>query len=105
MSEQPIAAETIVRLPASEYHALLESRRMFAMLLSNLPGMAYRFGTNGDYPFEFVSEGCYELTGYPAEELLSGRITWAQLCTPEELARTQRLSREAVQQRKPYQFT
>ena len=44
--------------------ALIESERSKAVLLSNLPGMAYRCNYDKDWTMQFVSEGCYELTGY-----------------------------------------
>lgn len=51
---------------------LRESQRMLTTLMSNLPGMAYRCGNTLDWPFEFVSDGCRALTGYPPEELVCG---------------------------------
>ncbi|MBD3276663.1 MAG: PAS domain S-box protein, partial [Candidatus Aegiribacteria sp.] len=49
--------------------ALRESQEKLALLLSNLPGMAYRCMNNANWTMLFVSEGCLELTGYTADEL------------------------------------
>jgi diguanylate cyclase (GGDEF)-like protein/PAS domain S-box-containing protein len=46
-----------------------ESQRALAMLMSNLPGMAYRRTNNPPWLNEFVSEGAFDLTGYTPEEL------------------------------------
>ncbi len=60
--------------------SLKESERSKSMLLSNLPGMAYRCKYDRDWTMQFVSEGCYELTGYPPESLLNNRdITFNDL--------------------------
>ncbi len=53
---------------------LEESERSVAMLLSNLPGMAYRCKLDRDWTMEFVSEGCFELTGYPSESLVQNKV-------------------------------
>lgn len=55
-------------IKASE--ALHESERSKAMLLSNLPGMAFRCGFEYGWPMQFLSEGCLALTGYRQEALL-----------------------------------
>jgi PAS domain S-box-containing protein len=59
------------RLRAGE--ALRESQRTLATLLSNLPGMAYRCRFDQHYTMEFVSEGCFDLTGFPPEDLVQNR--------------------------------
>ena len=50
--------------------SLRESERSKSMLLANLPGMAYRCNYDKHWTMKFVSEGCYELTGYEPESLL-----------------------------------
>lgn len=52
--------------------ALAENEYSKSLLLSNLQGMAYRYSFNGKWVIEFVSSGCFELTGYPTEVFLHG---------------------------------
>ena len=52
---------------------LRESERSKSMLLANLPGMAYRCRFDKDWTMTFISEGCYELTGYKPESLIDNR--------------------------------
>ncbi len=64
--------------------SLRESERSLAMLLSNLPGMAYRCNYDRDWTMQFVSEGCYELTGYHPESLIHSRdLTFNDLISAE----------------------
>ncbi|WMW22991.1 PAS domain S-box protein [Methanolobus mangrovi] len=61
-----------------------ESERSKSVILSNLPGMAYRCNYDRDWTMQFVSEGCYELTGYNPEDLLGNRtISFNDLIEPE----------------------
>ncbi len=52
---------------------LRESERSYAVLLSNLPGMAYRCKYDHEWTMLFVSDGCYGLTGYYPAELINNR--------------------------------
>lgn len=54
--------------------ALKESERSKSVLLSNLPGMAYRCAFDRDWTMQFVSSGCFELTGYLPEELIANKV-------------------------------
>jgi PAS domain S-box-containing protein len=54
--------------------ALVESERMRSTLMSNLPGIAYRCKNDRNWTMEFVSEGCFELTGYQPTDLINNHI-------------------------------
>lgn len=64
--------------------ALMESERSKSVLLSHLPGMAYRCKYDTEWTMQFVSAGCYELTGYTSDNLLYNRdLTFNDLIAPE----------------------
>jgi len=54
--------------------ALQESERSKSVLLSNLPGMAYRCRFDRDWTMEFVSDGCLPLTGYSSDDLIMNKL-------------------------------
>src|SRR5690554_6551226 len=68
---------------AVEYE-LKESERSRSVLLENLPGMAYRSKFDKNRSMQFVSQGCYELTGYKPESILNNKeISYGDIIKPE----------------------
>lgn len=64
--------------------ALYESERSKSVLLSNLPGLAYRCKFDKDWTMEFVSQGCFDLTGYKAESLINNKeISFNKVIAPQ----------------------
>ncbi|SFR92791.1 PAS domain S-box-containing protein [Halomicrobium zhouii] len=56
--------------------ALEESERRLSTLISNLPGMVYRCRNERGWPMTFVSDGAAALTGYSADAIESGDVSW-----------------------------
>lgn len=85
--------------------ALRESQRALATLMSNLPGMAYRFRNDADRSMEFVSEGCYQLAGYSPEEFLgNSTVSISQLTHPDDRDMLWNAVQIALEQHRPYQL-
>ncbi len=64
--------------------ALVENERSKSVLLSHLPGLAYRCKYDHEWTMQYVSAGCFELTGYTAESLLYNRdLSFNDLIAPE----------------------
>jgi two-component system cell cycle sensor histidine kinase/response regulator CckA len=65
--------------------ALKESERRLSVLMTNLPGMAYRCKNCPDWTMEFISKGCAELTGYSPEDLVGDKaISYGDLIHPDD---------------------
>lgn len=63
---------------------LLDRERRYSALLQNLPGMVFRCRLTDRHFMEFISDGCYDLTGYTSDELLAGNPpTIVELVLPE----------------------
>lgn len=85
--------------------ALQESQRRLFTLMSNLPGLAYRSQNDPKWTMEFISEGCYALTGYPSQELLNNaKISYAHLIHPEDRLMVWRETQARLEQKQPYQY-
>ncbi|HPF87475.1 MAG TPA: EAL domain-containing protein [Candidatus Limiplasma sp.] len=64
--------------------ALLESERSKSVLLANLPGLAYRCSYDPQWTMHFISDACFDLTGYRSECLLENRdLSFNDLIVPE----------------------
>lgn len=65
--------------------SLRESERSKTALLANLPGMAYRCYFDRDWTMEFVSDGCFELTGYSKDALIMNKeLTFNDIIRQED---------------------
>ena len=85
--------------------ALRESQRALSTLMSNLPGMAYRFRNDADRSMEFVSEGCYQLSGYSPEEFIgTGQVSLSELTHPDDREIFCNAVEIALQENRPYQL-
>ena len=63
---------------------IAESERSKSVLISNLPGMAYRCNYDKDWTMKFVSDGCIMLTEYTPESLIDNKdVSFNDLITPE----------------------
>lgn len=63
----------------------LANRRALNSLLSNIPGMVYRGRNDRSWTFEFVSDGCFDLTGYDPLELINDlNLTFNLIIHPDD---------------------
>ncbi|MGI8640072.1 MAG: PAS domain-containing protein [Pyrinomonadaceae bacterium] len=64
---------------------LNERERFLRTLIGNLPGVVYRCRVDEQFTSEFLSDGCFELTGYTAEELTQTQTaTWNDIIHRED---------------------
>lgn len=83
--------------------ALTEQVRSTSVLLSHIQGMAYRCKADSQWTMEFVSEGCPELTGYEAENIVQNRdVSYMQIIAPEYRQRVWDEWQRVIRQHKHY---
>jgi len=69
---------------ALEEESFLLLDRSKTVFLHHLPGLAYRCDFDRNWTMRYVSEGCYNLTGYRPESLLFNRdISYNDIIAPE----------------------
>lgn len=84
-------------------NALLEAQRKLSTLIDNLPGIAYRCANDKNWTMEYLSEGCYELTGYKAEELIGNRVVpYNSLIFLEDQLKVWKSVQNAILKKQPY---
>ena len=72
------------------------------LLLSNLPGLAYRCEALPPWRMHYVSPGVRELCGYEAEDLLTDRITWEGIMHPGDGIQVDAEVARAVAEDRPF---
>jgi len=86
--------------------ALQENERRLTNLMGNLPGMAYRCRNTADWRMEFVSPGCQELTGYPAEALLHNQVVaYGDLIHPQDRQMVWDEVQQGLREKRPFRMT
>ena len=85
---------------------LSPSERTLSELLSELPGMAYRSRNDRPRTLEVVSEGCLEVTGFTAAELVGhGPVVYGQLIHADDREKIWRKIQAALKERKPFRLS
>ncbi len=65
-----------------------QRERLLSMLLSELDGMVYLGRVDEHWTMEFASQGCHQLTGYRAEQLVMNRqVSFVSLIHPDDRQR------------------
>lgn len=67
--------------------ALRAREQSYSTLVKNIAGAVYRCRNDPDWTVEFISDGCFEITGYRADEIAGNRVTsLGALIHPEDAA-------------------
>ncbi len=88
------------------YQKEQQIQRKLTTLFGNLPGMAYSCSNDEDWTMFFVSEGCFNLTGYRAKELINSHsISYAQLVHPDDTDWIYQQVEEALRLHQSFKFS
>ena len=73
--------------------------RSLDAMVNRLPVIVYRARNNKNWSMEYVSDGCFDLTGHPAKELINNtKLSFASLIHPEDSAEVWENVQQALQQ-------
>jgi PAS domain S-box-containing protein len=85
--------------------ALQESERSKSVFLSHLPGLAYRCYYDDNWTMQYVSEGCFDLTGYPPESLLYNKdLSYNDIICPEYREAIRNEWKRIIAKRLPFKY-
>jgi PAS domain S-box-containing protein len=83
-----------------------ENERAITTLFSNLPGMAYRCRNDSHATMEFVSGGCYGLTGYEPDALVGNRLkSYESIVDPQDWGSLRETVARAVARGEAFEVT
>ncbi|OQA15587.1 MAG: Blue-light-activated protein [bacterium ADurb.Bin363] len=84
---------------------LIELKRQFSTLMNILPGMTYRCRNDTDWTMDFLSEGCFSLTGYKPSHLIGNKkISYNNIIRPQDREFVWNQVQDAVKEKKPFQM-
>jgi PAS domain S-box-containing protein len=85
---------------------LKERQREHETLLMNLPGLAYRCKNDQYFTMEFVSDGCFALTGYEPAELINNKLVpYSDLVFFEDRDRIHNIINLAIKNKESFTLT
>lgn len=83
----------------------VDQQRSYKTLIENLPGIIYRCKNDDMYTMDSISEKCLNITGYSAEEFISGKINFNEIILEEDRQKIKEQINEAIELNKPFQIT
>ncbi len=98
-----ILIRTITEKKNSEL-LLAQSEQKFRTLAENVPGAIFLCKNDEVYTMLYLNERVKEITGYTADEFLSGRINFTQLYHPEDRQQIFNIVDKALETRVKYQI-
>jgi len=96
---------TVLREPLPEHvQTTLSEPDQLATLINTLPGIVFRCSNDAEWSMTYLSDGCYELTGYHPEELAGQQRsrTYNQITHPDDLPKVLTAIHQSIQQQSSY---
>jgi len=85
--------------------SLRTNRRLLSTLINNTPGMIYRCKNDKHWSFEFVSDGCAEVTGYEPYEMVNNPIfSYVQIIHAEDRMKTWDIVQKCIARQEKFQL-
>lgn len=93
----------IIQLKQAQTH-LAASRNHLRRLVDSLPGIVFVGNNDADWSMQYLSAGCFALTGYRSDELVGEQrlVSFNDITNPEDLPHMLQVISEAIAQRQPY---
>jgi PAS domain S-box-containing protein len=79
-----------------------ESEKKFQLLAENIPGAIYLCKFDEPYSVIYINKQIEDITGYPVEDFISGKITFSKLFHPEDVSMINTQVRRAVDEKRRF---
>ncbi len=84
---------------------ILENERRIRTLIGNVPGIVYRCKNDKDWTMEYLSEGCFEMTGYLPDELIGNKkLSYSDLILEDDRNMVWDVIQEALGEIRSYEL-
>lgn len=93
---------TFGRTRRKVYLSLKEHERVLASMVGNLPGSVYRCNYDKDWTVTYISSACQKITGYPAEDFISNKITFGRIISAEFTDYVNVETEKAISEKRPF---
>jgi PAS domain S-box-containing protein len=80
------------------------AEQKFRLLAENVPGVIYLCHNDENYSMVYLNERVHELTGYSAEDFITGKISFVKLYHPDDTGRIVNVVDNALSLRKGFQL-
>lgn len=87
-----------------EYGLHQANYRTLHTLINNLCGLVYRGRNDYEWTMEFVSDGCFELTGYHPSDMVNKTVTFGSLINPNDQELVWTNVQTALSENRPYEI-
>ncbi len=95
----------IEKTPNHIVETALAGKTDFTPLLGIMPGVVYRCNNDEARGMQFLSEGCYQLTGYPVESFVGKKdLVYSKIIHPEDQWRTWKEIQNALSENRPFRI-
>lgn len=85
--------------------ALRDSEQRFRLLAENVPGVIYLCNNDPDFSMIYLNDKVLEVTGYPKEDFLEGKVHFSQLYHPDDREAVYAAVEKAVSDRTSFLLT
>lgn len=85
--------------------AIQQNQRKLSGLINSLPGIVFSCAADQEYSMKYMSEGCFNLTGYHSNELIANpELTYNDITNSEDIPHILKAIQTAISQQKPYEI-
>lgn len=86
----------------SRRKSVKESQRRLTTLIDSLPGIVFSTNNDPNWTMIYLSEGCFNLTGYHSSQLVGSQGAYNAITHPEDLPNVLQTINTAIEARQPY---